>query len=248
MRIAKVARFLVASIATIAILTSGLFSADGLQTVAFAGAQGENDSPKESKRPAKKMAKKSDAPAEVAKSDEEETLAFIAANNPKILKVLSNLKAKKPAEYAKAVREFHTAVRAINKFKEKDQPRYELEVKAWKLKSDSELLAARIRRAGQTKGKDAEAGTQEKLEVELRSLLDEQLAVQIAINTLQRDRQKARLDKMNEALDRLQAERASTVESRYQRMVQRSGKTNKKPASPKVAEDKPPAKPTVTGP
>lgn len=194
--------------------------------------------PKKSKR---------SAPA-LSPEAEKATLDFIEANNSKVLRVLENLREKRPADYQKAIGEFHAAATAIQRFKEKDPQRYELELKAWKLKSESELLAARIRRAAQSKGKDADTAARNKLEGELKELLSEQLDLQVDIQSLQRGRLNSRVKKMDEVIARLKEDRETMVESRFRRLVQRPMAKNKKDASQSVKAEKKRPEPVSSGP
>ncbi|MFO0949081.1 MAG: hypothetical protein U1D30_24745 [Planctomycetota bacterium] len=161
-----------------------------------------------------KMTKRTPLP-EFSPEREKTALDFVAKHHAKLTTLLEKLKEKQPKEYQKAIRDLFQTSQFLTELADKDPKQYGIELDAWKLKSQSELLAARLRRAPNAE-----------LEKELKEILARQVDNQITRNTAERDRLAARLKRVDAQLDLLKSERESTIQSRYDRLVQ--GKANKK--------------------
>lgn len=191
-----------------------------LAAVLFATTSGADDLEPAATKPTstrlEKVSKR--APLPEFTSDREKTaLQFVSRHHDKLTNLLEKLKEKQPKEYQKAIRDLYQTSQSLKELEDKDPKQYAIELDAWKLKSQSELLAARLRRAP-----DAD------LEKELKLVLAKQLDNQISRNTTERDRLAARLKRVEAQLEQLQVQRDATIQSRYDRLVQ--SKTTKKAA------------------
>lgn len=152
-------------------------------------------------------------------------LGFVAQHHPELADVLDRLKDMNRGKYEQAVAEIIQANDVLARMKDRDPQRHALALESWTLRSQVNLLTARI--AG-NRDDDAER--------RLRDLLARQVEVEMAQHRIERDRLKARLDKVEAMIGRLEADREKLVESRLRRLVnlrdQRNPAISKKKGSP----------------
>lgn len=199
----------------------------GASAFAFDGDGGERDP-----NPTKKAAN-----LEVTPDSEAAALAFVRQNHPELAVLLKQLKAVKPAEYDRAVRELAQVSKTLGALKARNPQAYERSLDVWKSRSRVELLTAKL----------ASAPSPE-LESELRRAVEDQLDSEIRQQKFERSQVEARLKKIKENLDRLESRRDSIVESRYQAFVKK-GQRARQQKRPKAddASRKSKSKPTAKG-
>ena len=137
-------------------------------------------------------------------------MAFVGEHHPEIGKLLKQLKKRRPAQYHRAVRELFRTSERLAQWKEKDSSRYELELRAWKIKSRIQLLTARTVTSKGKKHVD-----------QLRVALLEQVEVRLELMQWQRDRHVRRLEKLDADIKRIQSRREQLAEARLKQVLQR---------------------------
>lgn len=134
-------------------------------------------------------------------------LAFVQANHPDLVGVLKSLSEMARDRYESAIVEIFRQSEALTELRDRDPERHALQLAAWQLKSRIDLTAVRLAKSAD-----------EKLRLELRELLKKQVANQTAILRLDCERQRGRLKKLEAELQRVEANAAATVESRFERL------------------------------
>ena len=164
-------------------------------------------------------------------------LAFVQANHVELAAVLTQLKTMQREQYENAIRDLFRVSEELAKAKDQDPQRYALELQSWQAKSRVQLLAAR-----------ASVSDDPALEAELRTALERQTDVQIALLQAQRTQATERLKKLSDSLGHLERDRKKQVDKQLAgilRDVRRHGpankKANKKPAAQKPTLEKPAA-------
>jgi hypothetical protein len=132
-------------------------------------------------------------------------VTFVRMNHPELADLLAQLKKTKPKAYESAVRELYRAYERLEQAKDRDPERHQLELEAWKLKSQLHVLQAR-----------GSMTSAEAIEEELRRLLARQADVQLAQLQLERQRAAARLEKLDDSIAELQRDREAQLERQLQ--------------------------------
>lgn len=182
----------------------------------------DQDNKKSSKKSAKKLEEKTNSSAE---SQETAALALVSANHPELLELLEKLKADNSKQYQQAISELYRASQRLADRKAKDPPRYELELKAWKLDSQARLLAAKLTM-------DAEA----ELEEQLKAVLAEREDVAIALLAMDRDRLADRLKQVERQLEKRREQHDARAKQAFEQLTRRAGKPRPKNQAAKDAQ------------
>ena len=188
----------------IVILSSLVVLVLAASAFALDGADGGRD-PSPTKKPA-------NPEASSASDAEAAALAFVRENHPELASLLRQLKAMKPAEYDRAVRELAQVSKTLAALKTRNPQAYEYGLNVWKARSRVELLTAKLASA---------PSPSPELESQLRRAVEDQLESEIRQQKFERDQAEARLKKLRENIDRLESRRDSIVESRYQAFVKK---------------------------
>jgi hypothetical protein len=189
-----------------------LLSLGGLLALADEPA-GTPSAPRLKSRPARNS--RAAAPV-VDEARERAVLAFVRENHPELAALLEQLKAMKPAEYARAIAELSQVSRSLAKLKADNPRRYQVGLELWKAKSNAELLAARW-----MNGPSAE------LESQLRAALENQIDVEIRQQELVRDQLRARLEAVEGSIARMNKNREKRIESRLQSLRNKNERSRK---------------------
>lgn len=135
--------------------------------------------------------------------------ALVRTHHPELASLLAQLKESRPAQYTQAVRNlFRTSVR-LAAIQERDMDRYALELRRWKLESQSQLLALRV-------AKDAD---NDNLAAELREISEQLVNTRIELLELDHRRQEARLKRLEAQLKELKSTKEQQVASAVQDRV-----------------------------
>jgi len=131
-------------------------------------------------------------------------LAFVSMHHAELQKVLNQLKAMQREEYESAIRQLFQTSEQLARLKDQDVQRYELDLEDWKIKSRIQLLAAR-------------AGISEDpaLDAQLKELVEKQVAARILRLTLEQNRAKERLQRVETQLGKVTTERDADIERQY---------------------------------
>lgn len=172
-----------------------------------------NAKPANRSTPTAKSNERGSRPERVEKLDaagEAAVLEFVRENHPELADLLEQLKAMKPEQYVRAVAELSQVSRMLANLKRNDDRRYPLALEAWKARSRAELLTAQL------------VGTPSvELEGQLRAAVENQVAVEIRQQRLERELVEGRLRRLDETIKRLESRRDAVVESRYQTLLKK---------------------------
>lgn len=150
-------------------------------------------------------------PMSVTPEREAAAMTFVQQHHPELAELLVYLKRNLPKDYDKAARDlFRTSERLARLKDNGDEKRYEHELKLWQIRSRIQLLTARLR-----------TRPDEKLESELRSLLEQQYDLRLSQLQRERDRVAARLEKVNQQIDQLQEARQQAIDKQIRSLAER---------------------------
>ena len=180
-------------------------------------------------------AKRQAATASLSPERREAALGFVRRELPELARLLERLEPMSPGEYAKAVREIDQVHRMLENARKRDPKRYERGLAAWKARSRVDLLAAQLA--------SIPAGDERRSEVEenLRSQLERQLDADLALKRHDEARIAAQLQRTRQAIERLESQRASWLESRMNSLVQRGRNARKTPTGQRAKTTPAPA-------
>lgn len=164
--------------------------------------------PPRGRSPGKRSGKASRRPADVRVTAEQVAAvnALVRTHHPELATLLAQLRESRPSQYTQAVRNlFRTSVR-LAAIQERDMDRYALELRRWKLESQSQLLALRA----------AQNADNAALERALREINEQLLETRIALLELERSRQQARLRRLERHLSELKNSKTEQVDNAVQ--------------------------------
>lgn len=194
------------SAVSLALVVAVSSAADNDQTGPLAQA-----GPKKSNRPARAKSLQMTPEREAA------ALEFVREHHPELAGVVQHLKKSRPEQYNHAIRDLARTVERLGGMRDRDEQRYQLELRAWKVKSRVQLLAARL-----SMGKDAA------LEAELKKLLAEHFDIQLELARRNRAQMQERLDKLDEQIGRLEQHRDQAIDKQFDVLVGSDAKAPKK--------------------
>jgi hypothetical protein len=171
-------------------------------------------------------AKQAPAAASASSSEAEQAklpdpLEFARQHHPELAELLINLRKADKARFAAATQDLERAIERLQRVQQRTPDRYESELAIWKIESRIRLLTAQ-----------SVAGMPEVRRQELKRLILERQ--QIRIEQLAADRAKlaARLQKLDEDLTALQADREQQAEKEIDRLLKSvKGKSSPRPAA-----------------
>lgn len=135
-------------------------------------------------------------------------LMFVQINHPELSAVLEQLKADKPGEYDKAIRELFKTCEQLNRTQDSDPRKYALDLDAWKIKSRIQLLAAR-----------ASLSADPALDTQLKDATNRQSEIRIAQLALQREQMAQKLAKLDEQLAQAEQDRQPQADKQYNTLM-----------------------------
>lgn len=137
-------------------------------------------------------------------------LTFVRRHHPELSALLQQLKPMNASAYEQGIGELFQISEKLAELQQRDPPRYELGLEAWKVRSRVELLTAQLA------GAPSPA-----LEGQLLEALEAQIDVEVRQQRLDLEQAEARARKVREGLDRLEGQRAVLIESRFQGLVKK---------------------------
>lgn len=161
-------------------------------------------------RNAKAKVEKSEKSAEVAAvpfslEREEAVNSFVEEHHPELATLLGHLKKNREKQYEKAVKELYNTSTKLASLKKSDADLYDLELKAWKLKSRIQLLSARLIMS-----------SDEELKTDLKTALADQLDIRHEIMRHQRELLRERLKRMDREMTEYELRRETAVERQFE--------------------------------
>ena len=171
---------------------------------------------------------------------EEAVMSFVQQNHAELKALLAHLRENRRKDYERAIRELSRDAERIGQLKDRDSKQYELELKAWTIKSRIQLLTAQM-----------VMGDKEEIRGQLKTLLNEQLDIRSALMIRERERVRERLARLDQDIMRLESERQKIVENQLQVLTKSAADSKNKVKitknGPKPGAKKPP-KGTVNQP
>jgi hypothetical protein len=145
---------------------------------------------------------KRDTKAKLAVTPEREAavMTFVQRNHAELTELLTHLKASRPAEYQRAVRDIFRTTERLALVQERDPEQYELEIALWTAQSRAQLLTAKLR-----------MGSSEELEKELRAAVGVQMDARLSLLKHERQKIAERLAKMDVDISQLENDRESVI-------------------------------------
>ncbi|MGE0605749.1 MAG: hypothetical protein AB7O62_01390 [Pirellulales bacterium] len=187
------------------------------------------ESPSTETRAAKKSARRDKLPLATPER-EAAALMFVRIHHPELSAVLEQLKANKPEQYDRAIRELFRTCEQLNRTQDNDVQKYALDLEAWKVKSRIQLLAAR-----------ASLGEDPALDQQLREAANRQSEIRIEQLALQREQLALRLAKLDEQLADAKQQQQAQADKHYAALMRSVSKARssaakkQKPAKAKPA-------------
>lgn len=146
--------------------------------------------------------------AEDRKSDREVVAkAFAEEHHPELAALLRTLEKMHPQAYQAAVRDVARAADRLNAMKERDDARYERELKVWKTRSRVHVVSAEYRISP---GAD--------LEQKLRALMQDELQAKRELLAFERERAEKRLDQLDRQLRELDEKGSAMIDRQIERL------------------------------
>ena len=139
--------------------------------------------------------------ADITPAREAAAHTFVKQHHPELSDLLTLLQEQNPKEYDRAIRELFRESERLANLRERDEERYELELRVWKINSRVRLAAARI-----TMGETPE------LRRDLRDLLLEQIDARRAALVNERDKTAERLEKLDKQIQQMDRQRELMAE------------------------------------
>jgi hypothetical protein len=165
-------------------------------------------------------------PMAVTPERESAVMTFVERTHPALKEVLASLKQNRPKEYEKAIRDIYQTSERLANIKERDPSLYDLELKNWTLRSQIQLLTARMVMT-----------CSEEIRAELRKLLNEQMDVRAEMLRLDQQRATERLDRIEAELARVNTDREKHVEKQLD-LLMRSAQQSKPKAKATAKSEK----------
>ena len=155
-----------------------------------------------------------------AKDKERETaaLTFSREHHPELAGLIEQLKDSNPAEYQRAIRDLARTSERLAQVQQKDAPRYEVELKAWKISSRIRLVVARL-----TMGPDSA------LEQELRDALAQQAEVRLSLLQMEQEQVRTRLKKLDAQIEAIRNDRDNAVQNQFDTVLRAITKARSEP-------------------
>lgn len=164
-------------------------------------------------------------PANITSEQEAAVLEFVGEHYPELRDLLTHLKeSDRKKQYERALWDLHMVSSKLSFLKKHDSPRYDLDLKAWKVRSRIQLLTAKL----------SMEQDHEELKNQLRSALAEQHDLRRESLRLEGERLRQRELKVSEELANLDARREEMIEKQFQQLT-----SPDKPRSKPGSEDRP---------
>lgn len=151
---------------------------------------------------------------------EQRVLAFVERHQPELAELLTHLAKRNPGEYDKALADLDRKVLALESDRAKDERLYEFGLRAWRARTEVDLLVARWIAGGKQ--------DRATIEPQLRAALDAELDARAEHLTIRKERSAAWYDRQ---IVRLRDKREDVVASRLNELLGDQGKKSKPAAA-----------------
>lgn len=193
---------------------------------------------KEKKSIVKPAASKA-TPVKLTVDQEDAALSFVQKHHPELASLLKQLKHKSSSGFARGTREVHQAVQRLERFREKQPARFEIELQNWKVDSEIRLLTAKW-----AISKDPA------LEENIQALLRKRQQARIDRLKTERDKLAERLAQLDNQIGMGTAELDADLAAEWERLSKRAATTarNQRPRSMKKPSNSRPGNKTIAKP
>lgn len=145
-------------------------------------------------------------------AEEKEALQFVREHHAELARLLPQLKRSSPREYRSAVNDLYKTSRRLAARAERHPPRYQSELKAWKLQSRIDVLVARL-----------SMSQSKELVAELRGLLEDEAALRREMLVEEQQRALERARQLEQTIANMKARQDEQVEQELSRLLRRAG-------------------------
>jgi hypothetical protein len=156
-------------------------------------------------------------------------MKFAELHHPELFQLLQGLKQGRRPQYQQAVRQLYNDSERLARMKERVPSRYEFLLAEWQLDSRLRLLVARMTMS---------AGDPE-LEAQLQELLKKRSETRLALLQLDRERQAARLAKLDDQIQELESDQDAAIEKALSQIQRSLGVKRTPKKQPAPDEDAP---------
>lgn len=133
---------------------------------------------------------------------------FASQHHPELGQLLASLRRHDRSQFNKAVLDLNLTVERLARTQARSPERYQLDLDAWKLDSRIQLLAARM-----------SMDDSPKLQTELKQLIEQRLEVRALQWEQERERLRARIDKLDKSIEVLRTHPTEAVERELNRLT-----------------------------
>jgi hypothetical protein len=181
----------------------------------------------------KEKEKEKESLVSISPEREAAVYTFVSLHHAELEQLLRQLREMNRRQYDRAMKELFATSERLAQLRDNDAGRYELELKAWQVRSRVQLLAAKLT-----------MGPNEELQRALKAALAEQYDLRRQVVAYDRDRLRERMKKAEQDLADLEARRDAAIARQYEQLVggALSGKArSEKSEKPKNSVVVPPA-------
>jgi hypothetical protein len=182
----------------------------------------KNKTPEKLTRPGDKNLPAKRPAAKMTKAREAAALAFVREHHGELEQLLSHLRENQPQQYDEAIRDLFRTSERLAGFQEKDAARYDLELKAWKLRSRIQLMSANLLMSPQD----------EELRAKVKEAIHEQLAVRGELLALERERTATHLQNLDGQIERLKSDADKMAQRQLEALLEGNKKRDVKVSKP----------------
>jgi flagellar basal body-associated protein FliL len=167
---------------------------------------GEKGGANKTNKPAKETPK-----APVTPEMEAEAVNLVKQNHPELVELLHQLKTTNQTQYQQAVRDLSRAATTLANTEKNDPKKYVLDLKAWQVNSQIQVLAARYAMSPSPELKE-----------EIKGKLVEQIDLRLEQQKLDRERTAGRLSRLDESISKLQDSREQEAQKALDKLTKAS--------------------------
>ncbi len=193
------------SLAAVALLPTMLLALAAGRDMPSAAAQGPRK-PSAAKQRTKRL----------TTEQESRALAFVKRHQPALIELLLYLKENRRREYDRALAELYRTSQRLEQAKRRQPKRYRLELEAWKVQSQIQLLVARLVMSDDPHDRQT-----------LREALRRQHQLRIELLELERRRLAERLDRIDATLESLRSKGEARLERSMQQLLRKARRMQK---------------------
>lgn len=145
---------------------------------------------------------------------EAEAMNFIRQNHSDLVELLNQLKTTNQTQYQQAVRDLSRAATTLASTEKNDPKKYVLDLQAWQVNSQIQVLAARYAMSPSPELKE-----------DIKAKLVEQINIRLEQQKLDRERTAARLSRLDDSISKLQDSRDQEAQKALDKLTKSTQKS-----------------------